>query len=94
MKQLRIRKLTPKECMRLMGFTDEDFERTKKAVLGRQVMAFNSIESVANSFCANFFSGIGAFDFIDAFEEITKESVHNRIFEIFSEHYALSVIKA
>ena len=25
MKKLRIRKLTPKECMRLMGFTDEDY---------------------------------------------------------------------
>jgi len=24
--KLRIRKLTPKECMRLMGFTDEDYE--------------------------------------------------------------------
>ena len=25
-KKLRIRKLTPKECMRLMGFTDEDYQ--------------------------------------------------------------------
>ena len=27
--KLRIRKLTPKECWRLMGFTDEEFERAK-----------------------------------------------------------------
>lgn len=27
----RIRKLTPKECWRLMGFTDEDFEKAKAA---------------------------------------------------------------
>lgn len=27
---LRIRKLTPKECWRLMGFTDEDFEKAAK----------------------------------------------------------------
>lgn len=26
---LRIRKLTPKECMRLMGFTDEDYQALK-----------------------------------------------------------------
>lgn len=25
--RIRIRKLTPKECWRLMGFTDEDFDR-------------------------------------------------------------------
>ena len=28
--KVRIRKLTPKECWRLMGFTDEDFEKAKK----------------------------------------------------------------
>lgn len=28
----RIRKLTPKECWRLMGFSDESFERAKKAL--------------------------------------------------------------
>lgn len=29
--QYRIRKLTPKECWRLMGYTDEDFEKAKGA---------------------------------------------------------------
>lgn len=28
---IRIRKLTPKECFRLMGFSDEDFEKAEKA---------------------------------------------------------------
>ena len=28
----RIRKLTPKECWRLMGFTDEDFQKVRKAL--------------------------------------------------------------
>ena len=31
MESLRIRKLTPKECWRLMGFKDEEFERAKSA---------------------------------------------------------------
>lgn len=29
--ELRIRKLTPKECWRLMGFNDEEFERAESA---------------------------------------------------------------
>ena len=29
-KVLRIRKLTPKECIRLMGFTDEDYQALKE----------------------------------------------------------------
>ena len=28
-KELRIRKLTPKECLRLMGFTDDDCQALK-----------------------------------------------------------------
>lgn len=28
----RIRKLTPKECWRLMGFSDEDFEKAESKV--------------------------------------------------------------
>lgn len=30
MSELKIRKLTPKECFRLMGVKDEDFENVKK----------------------------------------------------------------
>ena len=29
--EYRIRKLTPKECWRLMGFTDQDFEKAQNA---------------------------------------------------------------
>ena len=42
---LRIRKLTPKECWRLMGFDDEDFEKASKSNTNTQLykQAGNSI---------------------------------------------------
>ena len=42
---LRIRKLTPKECWRLMGFSDDDFEKAKKINSNSQLykQAGNSI---------------------------------------------------
>lgn len=42
---LRIRKLTPKECWRLMGFYDEDFEKAEKVCSNSQLykQAGNSI---------------------------------------------------
>lgn len=45
MKKLRIRKLTPKECFRLMGFDDEDFEKASKVNSNAQLykQAGNSI---------------------------------------------------
>ena len=41
----RIRKLTPKECWRLMGFDDEDFEKASKVNSNTQLykQAGNSI---------------------------------------------------
>lgn len=44
-KQYRIRKLTPKECWRLMGFDDEDFEKASKVNSNSQLykQAGNSI---------------------------------------------------
>jgi DNA (cytosine-5)-methyltransferase 1 len=43
--QLRIRKLTPKECWRLMGFNDEEFEKAEKVNSNSQLykQAGNSI---------------------------------------------------
>lgn len=45
MSDLRIRKLTPKECWRLMGFQDEDFEKAEKVNSNTQLykQAGNSI---------------------------------------------------
>lgn len=42
---IRIRKLTPKECWRLMGFDDEDFEKAKQVNSDTQLykQAGNSI---------------------------------------------------
>ena len=40
---LRIRKLTPKECFRLMGFTDEDIEKTTCSNTQLYKQAGNSI---------------------------------------------------
>ena len=42
---MRIRKLTPKECWRLMGFSDEDFKKAEKVNSNTQLykQAGNSI---------------------------------------------------
>lgn len=45
MKKLKIRKLTPKECWRLMGFDDADFEKAAEVNSNTQLykQAGNSI---------------------------------------------------
>ena len=52
--QARIRKLTPRECWRLMGFSDEDFEKAEAVCSNTQLykQAGNSI--VVNVLMAGF----------------------------------------
>ena len=51
---IRIRKLTPRECWRLMGFTDEDFDKAEKVVSNNNLykQAGNSI--VVDVLCSIF----------------------------------------
>lgn len=75
------------------GFTKEEVERYKKASLGRQIRAFDSLEAVSNGFASNYFYGIGAFDFVNVYPEINEESLMKRLHEVFNEHYAVSEMK-
>ena len=57
---LRIRKLTPKECWRLMGFDDEDYEKASKVNSNAQLykQAGNSIVvNVLEAIAKNLFKG-------------------------------------
>ena len=50
----RIRKLTPKECWRLMGFDDEDFEKAKASVVSNSQL----YKQAGNSIVVNVLEGI------------------------------------
>lgn len=43
--KMRIRKLTPKECFRLMDFDDEDFEKAAKEILTASYISKQAIQS-------------------------------------------------
>lgn len=51
--KLRIRKLTPKECVRLMGFDDEDYEVMAAVNSDSQIY-----KQCGNSICVNVLSAI------------------------------------
>ena len=58
--ELRIRKLTPKECWRLMGFDDEDFEKAEKVCSNTQLY-----KQAGNSIVVNVLEAIFKTLFID-----------------------------
>lgn len=54
MDDFRIRKLTPKECWRLMGFDDEDFEKAKAAGTSNSQL----YKQAGNSIVVNVLEGV------------------------------------
>ena len=61
---LRIRKLTPKECWRLMGFDDEDVDKCIKAGISNAQL----YKQAGNSIVVNVLEAI--------FKELFKESIN------------------
>ena len=71
---LRIRKLTPKECWRLMGFDDDDFEKARKVNSDTQLY-----KQAGNSIVVNVLVGI-LYNLLLNIEQIKQEG-QTTIFE-------------
>ena len=70
MNNLKIRKLTPKECWRLMGFDDEDFEKAEKVNSNTQLY-----KQAGNSIVVNVLERI--------LENLIDKDEHIKILELF-----------
>ena len=70
---LRIRKLTPKECFRLMGIKDEDFEKVAKNQSNASLYHLAGDSIVVAVLVAIFGQMLDNFDFNEYIEEFYKE---------------------
>ena len=76
------------------GITDSQFETARRALYGNEIMDYNSVESIANSFVNSYFNGYCIFDAVEIFKTVTKEDIENRLSTMLQEEYsALSVVK-
>jgi len=76
------------------GLDSADYERIKRALQGRFVRQFNSVERISHSFISVYFKNVNIFDYLSVYDKITFEYAD----EIFREHFnpenlAMSVIK-
>lgn len=79
MKQLRIRKLTPKECMRLMGFTDEDYQALKEIGLSDSAIYHCAGDSIITTCLVGIISPLVNND--DTHIDIINDYVERRIIQ-------------
>lgn len=76
------------------GINDEDFNRAKKMIYGLYVREYNNIEDISKMFISDFFKGINSFDYIDKYNQVTKEYAQSLLEKFFNEEQmVLSVVK-
>ena len=67
------------------GITEEDFERCKKKLYGNYVTEYNNIDSIARMFLADWMKCNNSFEYIEGYDQITKEYVEEILKNKFQE---------
>lgn len=81
------------ESMKENGLDEEHFNRIKKKIYGDYVVEYNSVGDIARMFLADNIKGINSFEYIEKFEDVTKEYAEKVLNEIFKdENEAISIV--
>ncbi len=76
------------------GLNEEHFDRIKKKIYGDYVVEYNSVGNIARMFLSDSLKKINSFDYIERFDEVTKEYTQQVLKNVFKkENMAVSVIK-
>ena len=76
------------------GINEEVFSRIKKKVYGSYIMEYNDISSIARMIMTDYFKGINSFDYLEYYEQVTKEYVEKILNDNFNEEkQIISIVK-
>lgn len=79
--------------LREKGFDTDDFERLKKAMLGRFMRSFNDVEEIAGMVERNILNGVNIFNYVDIISSVDMAYITRVFNEIYAEeNMALSVV--
>lgn len=67
------------------GLNNEHFDRIKRKIYGDYVGDYNSVSNIARMFLIDSFKGINSFDYIEKFNNITKEYAEQVLKDVFNE---------
>ena len=76
------------------GLNSDDFDRIKRKIYGDYVAEYNSVGDIARMFLADSMKGINSFDYINEYDNVTKEYAEKILQDVFkSENLVMSVVK-
>lgn len=75
------------------GLDEEHFDRIKKKIYGDYVVEYNSVGNIARMFLSDSMKNINSFDYIENFNDVTKEYVEEILKNVFKkDNLVMSVI--
>lgn len=74
------------------GLNEEDFIRNKKKLYGDYIVEYNSVDETARMFLTDHFKGINSYEYLDKYEEITKEYTEEILRKVFKEEKQVTSI--
>lgn len=80
------------ENAKVNGLNKEDFERNKKKLYGDYISEYNSVDETARMFLSDYFKGINSFEYLERYNEITKEYAEDILKKVFLEEKQISSI--
>lgn len=76
------------------GIDEQIFNRIKKKIYGGYVTEFNDVSNIARMFMSDYFKGINSFEYIENFNQVTKEYAQQILQETFDkDKMILSVVE-
>lgn len=80
--------------LRADGIDEELFECIRRSHYGKEIMAYNDIDAIANSIIACDFNGWDMFEAMDIYRDITIDDIKSKLDTMLNDEYsALSVVK-
>ena len=76
------------------GINEQDLKRIKNMLYGNAVKEFNSVSQISRMFITDYFNGINSFDYLENYNQISKEYVEQVLNEVFKEEKTvISIVK-
>ncbi len=74
------------------GLNEKDFSRNKKKLYGDYITEYNSVDETARIFLSDYFKGINSFEYLEKYDEVTKEYAEKILKEVFKEEKEVNSI--
>lgn len=76
------------------GLDKKHFNRIKNMIYGGYIKEYNNVSSIARMFMSDYFKGINSFNYLEYFDEVTKEYAEKILKEVFKEESTvISIVK-